>query len=62
MVIAVEVKQKPIVGLHNVQRDLQANQDFPALMLATAGRFSAGVVNEKRCERNDFRLIRKVWF
>jgi hypothetical protein len=57
--IAIEVKQKPVVGLHDLQRALNANQDFPCLMVATAGRFSSGVVREKEQERNALRLILK---
>jgi len=45
--IAIEVKQKPIVGLADVQRALYANQGYPALLVATAGRFSTGVIQEK---------------
>jgi restriction endonuclease len=57
--LAVEVKQKPVVGLADVQRALRANEDFPTLMLATAGRFSAGVVQEKNRTRNRLRLFLK---
>ncbi|HSS49309.1 MAG TPA: restriction endonuclease [Thermoanaerobaculia bacterium] len=59
MVIAVEVKRKPVVGLHDLQRALYANSDFPALMIATSGRFSAGVISEKRKEGNRLRLLLK---
>ncbi|MDT4898493.1 MAG: restriction system protein [Acidobacteriota bacterium] len=58
-VIAIEVKQKDVVGLHDVQRALQANADFPALLIATAGRFSAGVIREKQRHRNQLRLFLK---
>ena len=37
--LAVEVKQKAVVGIEDVQRALKANEDYPALLLATAGRF-----------------------
>jgi hypothetical protein len=57
--LAVEVKQKPVVGLADVQRALRANEDFPALMVATAGRFSAGVIKEKNRDRNYLRLYLK---
>lgn len=57
--IAVEVKQKPVVGLFDVQRALRANEDFPSLLIATSGRFSAGVIQEKARERNRLRLFLK---
>ena len=59
MLLAVEVKQKPVVGIADVQRALRANEDFPALLVATAGRFSAGVVREKARVRNEDRLFLK---
>jgi hypothetical protein len=59
MRIAIEVKQKPVVGLGDVQRALRANDDYPALLIATAGRFSAGVIHEKTRERNAMRLFLK---
>ena len=57
--LAVEVKQKPVVGLEDVQRVLRANEDFPVLMMATAGRFSAGVIAERDRCRNQMRLFLK---
>lgn len=57
--IAVEVKQKPVVGLADVQRALYANQAYPALMVATAGVFSAGAIEEKGREGNMMRLFLK---
>lgn len=57
--LAVEVKQKSVVGLADVQRALQANKDFPALLMATAGTFSGGVVREKSCPSNHLRLFLK---
>lgn len=59
MRIAVEVKQQAVVGIEDVRSALQANQDFPALMIATAGRFSLGVVEEKQRTRNMLRLFLK---
>jgi HJR/Mrr/RecB family endonuclease len=59
MLLAVEVKQKPIVGIEDVQRALRANEDFPGLLVATSGRFSAGVVAEKKRNRNALRLFLK---
>jgi len=58
-VIAVEVKQKEIVGLADVQRSLQANDDFPALLLATSGTFSLGAIREQTRYRNQLRLFLK---
>lgn len=58
-VLAVEVKKKPVVGLHDVQRALRANEDFPALLVATSGRFSAGVLKERQRSRNQLRLYLK---
>jgi len=59
LVFAVEVKQKPVVGLADVQRALKANEDFPSLMVVTSGRFSSGVVREKSLERHQLRLFLK---
>ena len=58
-VIAVEVKQKPIVGLADVQRAVKANEDFPSLMIATSGRFTSGVIREKTQSRHELRLFLK---
>jgi hypothetical protein len=57
--LAIEVKQKEVMGLADVQRALQANRDFPALLVATAGRFSAGVIREKLLVHNQLRLFLK---
>lgn len=58
-IIAVEVKQKAIVGLEDVQRALRANRNFPALLFATSGRFTAGVVKEARQGDTAYRLFLK---
>ena len=58
-VLAVEVKKKPVVGIYDVQRALRANEDFPALLVATSGRFSGGVIREKARNRNQLRLYLK---
>lgn len=58
-IIAVEVKQKETVGIKDVRDALYANQDFPLIMVATSGRFSAGVINEKKRNRNFYRLMLK---
>ncbi len=57
--LAVEVKQKTVVSIEDVQRALRANEDFPALLVATAGRFSGGVIKEKARHRNQLRLLLK---
>ncbi|HYJ85994.1 MAG TPA: restriction endonuclease [Pyrinomonadaceae bacterium] len=59
MILAVEVKQKPVVGIQDLYNSLKANEDYPALLLATSGRFSAGVIQEKKRRRNELRLILK---
>jgi HJR/Mrr/RecB family endonuclease len=59
MTIAVEVKQKDVVGLADLQRTLKANENFPAIMLVTSGRFSAGVTREKSNPANHLRLLLK---
>ena len=56
---AIEVKQKNVVGIQDVRSALKANEHFPALMLATSGRFSSGVIEEKRREGNSLRLMLK---
>lgn len=57
--LAVEVKHKAKVGTPDLDRSLKANEDFPALMLATSGKFSAGVIKEQQRNRNKLRLILK---
>lgn len=57
--IAIEVKQKSCVGLHDVRAALYANRNYPALMVATTGRFSAGVVRERQLAENRLRLFLK---
>lgn len=57
MTIAVEVKKKPTVGVGDVRSALYANRNYPGLMIATAGNFSAGVIKEKR--ENSLRLFLK---
>jgi restriction system protein len=59
MVLAVEVKQKSVVGIQDLYNSLKPNEDYPALLLATSGRFSAGVIQEKKRRRNELRLILK---
>jgi hypothetical protein len=59
LTLAIEVKQRPVVGIAEVQRALFANRNFPALLVATSGRFSAGVVGEKNSEHASLRLFLK---
>lgn len=58
-VLAVEVKQKAVVGVQDLRAALWANRHFPALLFATSGRFTAGVLKEKTREDNDLRLMLK---
>jgi HJR/Mrr/RecB family endonuclease len=57
--LAVEIKKKSVVGLADVQRAIYANRFFSALLIATSGRFSAGVVSEKSRPENELRLLLK---
>jgi HJR/Mrr/RecB family endonuclease len=57
--LAVEVKHKRTVGIADVRNALNANQDFPVLMVATSGKFSAGVLNLKKRNRYQYRLLLK---
>ena len=59
MLMAIEVKHKKIVGLHDFQKAMKANEDFPTLMLATSGKFSSGVIREKNKNRHNLRLFLK---
>jgi hypothetical protein len=56
-VLAVEVRQRAVVGLDQLRSRLYANRKFPALVFATSGRFTAGVVREKRDAENYLRLF-----
>jgi hypothetical protein len=55
--LAVEVKHKGVVGLDDVRSRLHANKEFPVLMVATSGRFTAGVLREKQQPGNFLRLM-----
>jgi HJR/Mrr/RecB family endonuclease len=57
--IAVEVKHRGTVGTPDIHRAWAANQDLPLVMVVTSGRFSAGVVNEKRRNDKYHRLLLK---
>lgn len=54
--VAIEVKHRPVVKLQDIRSHLYANKDFPVLMVATSGRFTAGVVREKQSPENFLRL------
>lgn len=58
-VLAVEVKQMPVVPISALREALWANRHFPALLFATAGRFSAGIFREKSSTDNFLRLYLK---
>jgi hypothetical protein len=57
--LAIEVKHKEIVGIDEVRSRLQANKEFPVIMVATSGRFTAGVIKEKKKPENFLRLLLK---
>ena len=57
--LVVEVKHKRVVTLPDVRNTLWANRDFPLVMIATSGRFSAGVIREKSGPDLQFRLTLK---
>lgn len=57
--LAVEVKHRPKVQLDDVRSRLWANREFPMLMFATSGRFTAGVIREKQKPENFLRLLLK---
>jgi len=59
IIMAIEIKQKSVVGIDDLYRTLKANENYPAIMLVTAGRFSAGVIREKQRDSNNLRLILK---
>lgn len=57
--LAVEVKHMQVVNVGEVREALWANRRFPAVMVATSGRFAAGVVRERHDPDNRFRLLLK---
>jgi len=58
-VFAVEVKHMPVVPISKLREALWANRNFPGLLFATSGRFSAGVFKEKNKEETQLRLYLK---
>jgi HJR/Mrr/RecB family endonuclease len=59
LTIAVEVKHRDIVDRPIVQQAIQQNKRFPALMLVTSGRFTAGVVKEVAKPEHRMRVVLK---
>jgi hypothetical protein len=59
LTIAVEVKRKAVVDRPEVELALHQNKEFPALLFATSGRFTAGVLKEKAQPENQLRLFLK---
>jgi len=59
LTIAVEVKHRPFVNRPVLQQALFQNRHFPALMLVTSGRFSAGVIREAKKTDNRLRVFLK---
>ena len=57
--LAVEVKHRGVVGTPDIHRAWAANQNWPLVMVATSGRFSAGVINQKRRNDKYHRLLLK---
>jgi hypothetical protein len=57
--LAVEVKHKTVVPVSDLRAALWANRNFPLLLLATSGRFSAGIVREKSAPEVESRVILK---
>jgi Holliday junction resolvase-like predicted endonuclease len=58
-VVAVEVKQKKVVKIEDLRAALYANRNFPALLVATAGTFSAAVQAERESPENRLRVVLK---
>jgi hypothetical protein len=55
----VEVKHKAVVPVGDLREALWANQHYPMLLLATSGRFSAGVIEERNTSNATCRVILK---
>jgi hypothetical protein len=55
--VAVEVKHQKVVDRPELQTALYQNSHFPALMLVTSGRFSAGAILEARKPENRMRVF-----
>lgn len=59
LTIAVEVKHRGLVDRPILHTALHQNSHFPALMLVTSGRFTAGVIREAEQHGNRLRLFLK---
>lgn len=59
LTIAVEIKHERRVDRPILHTALHQNAQFPALMLVTSGRFSAGVIREAQKPENRLRLFLK---
>lgn len=59
LTIAVEVKHRKLVDRPILHTALHQNANFPALMLVTSGRFTAGILQEARRPENKMRLFLK---
>lgn len=57
--IAIEVKHRDVVDRPILEQALHQNRHFPALMLVTSGRFTAGVLKEASRPANRMRVILK---
>jgi HJR/Mrr/RecB family endonuclease len=57
--IAVEVKHRRVVDRPILQQAIAQNKHFPALMLVTSGRFTAGVIKEAAKAENRLRVFLK---
>ena len=59
LTIAVEVKHRKLIDRPILHTALHQNANFPALMLVTSGRFTAGILQEARRPENRMRLFLK---
>jgi hypothetical protein len=59
LTIAIEVKHRKTVDRPILHTALHQNAHFPALMLITSGRFTAGVIQEAKQPQNRLRLFLK---
>jgi hypothetical protein len=55
--LVVEVTSTASVGIGKLAQALYRNRYFPTVMLATSGKFSAGVIAEAELPENRFRLV-----
>lgn len=59
MTIAIEVKHRGVIDRPILQQAIQQNRHFPAMMLVTSGRFTAGVIKEASKPENKMRVFLK---